>query len=539
MQFTNTTIQNRSKKTRLSSEHVIPSHHLDRPDISDFILRMGEINRPKSEILYSIGRALVKGNRNPRLQEFLSSYEFDIVEIGDVPGDAFDLLGSVYQFLNSKHENLEKGSFYTGKETAIDFVRDLTFDQGQVIFDPACGSGVFLFRSDAPPDQLVGVDFDEIAVMIAKFNYFIKYPDADTPKIYHRDFFSWFISNADQRFDYVIGNPPYGASLDLSQIPSRHISSGESFSYFIELGFQLLKEDGVFRFLVPEALLNVKRHSDVRDFILNKTDLKKIKKYQGKFSGVMSDLYGIELGHGASNTLTFSDGTDFEIPKAIFKGLKNQVFVSLNSNDVLITEKVQRLKKHDLSTSIFGLGVVTGDNKSKLFSTPTPDMEHIYTGKEVEKYKLLPPKNFLKFDRTSLQQVAPDEIYRAPQKLVYKTINKHLKLALDETGSLTSNSANILIPAMPGYSIKTVLGFLNSRLYSYLHAKLFGGVNKIAKENLMALPFPDITQEQDELISQLVDQALETGSDQELQDYINRNVFRLTDNEIEYINNFS
>ena len=85
-------------------------------------------------------------------------------------------------------ENLEKGSFYTGPEIAIDFVNDLDFSSGQIIFDPACGSGAFLFNSNAPAEQIVGVDVDPIAIMIAKLNYFIKFPKAKSPNLFCDDF---------------------------------------------------------------------------------------------------------------------------------------------------------------------------------------------------------------------------------------------------------------------------------------------------------------------------------------------------------------
>ena len=73
--------------------------------------------------------------------------------------------------------------------------------------------------------------------------------------------------------------------------------------------------------------------------------------------------------------------------------------------------------------------------------------------------------NILVFDRNNLQQVAPDNIYRAPQKLIYKTINKYIKITIDDTQSLTTNSANIIIPNIIGFDIYTIMGILNSQLY--------------------------------------------------------------------------
>jgi SAM-dependent methyltransferase len=483
----NTTVQNKSKQNRLNNEHIIPTHCLTNKEVSVFLKSLINYKTSKENILFSIGCELVKENTNPHLEQFLSEYSFERIQIDNIPKNEFDLLGSIYQYLNSKKENLEKGSFYTNYEIAKDFVKDLDFTLNQKILDPACGSGSFLFNSNAGPKQIFGVDNDPIAIMIAKFNYFIKFPEAEYPNIFCNDFFIWYLQNNNLEIDYIMGNPPYGASLNLSNINSTHIKSGESFSYFIEFGCKLLKKNGILRYLLPESILNVKKHQDIRNFILDNTHLKQIKKYKTKFSGVMSDLYMIEIDLNENNNhLFFTDNTTIKIPKSIFKTLKNNIFAYLIEQDISIIQKVKSIQGYNLSNSIFGLGVVTGGNKEKLLDIPNDDSEPIYTGKEVTRYNLLTPIKYIIFDRDNLQQVASDEIYRAENKLVYKTINKHIKIAIDTTGTLTSNSANILIPNIVGLDIYTVMGFLNSQLYSYLNIKLFGGVNKIAKENLIA-----------------------------------------------------
>ena len=537
MTFKNTTVQNRSKQERLNSSHTIPSHYIEGSSVPKFLLQLLVLDAPKEEILYSLGIQLLKNKSNPAIRKFLKEYKLNIISFENIPQNEFDLLGSAYQFLNSKMENLEKGSFYTGGEVASDFVSDLDFSNGEILLDPACGSGSFLFRSHAPASQIYGVDADPIAIMIAKFNYFIKFPNAEYPHLYCEDFFTWFGTHEDNRFDYIIGNPPYGASLDLAKIPTQHIISGESFSFFIEFGYWLLKENGIFRFLLPESILNVKRHTDVRNFILKHTNLKRIKRYSKKFTGVMSDVYMVELNHKKSKNMIFEDEDITSIPKSIFSALKNQIFVNLSEDDIGIIEKVELIQSADLSKSIFGLGVVTGDNKTKLFSTPSEGMEPIYSGKEVEKYQLLPAKNYILFDRSNLQQVAPDELYRAPIKLIYQTISKYLKVAIDTSGSLSTNSANLIIPKLESIDVYSLLGLLNSDLYSYLHLKLFGGVNKIAKENLMALPLPKLTIKQNEILRKLVLETIKTGEDSKVQYFINKEIFELSEEQVQHIAN--
>ena len=137
-------------------------------------------------------------------------------------------------------------------------------------------------------------------------------------------------------------------------------------------------------------------------------------------------------------------------------------------------------------------------------------MEKIYTGKEIGKFLLKEAKNYIHYDRDSFQQVAKDEIYRAKEKLVYKFVSNKLMFAYDDSSSLFLNSANILIPNIPGMNIKTVLAFLNSSLYQFLYEKLFGEL-KVLKGNLSELPFPEIDSQTDNELTQIVEQILMDG----------------------------
>ena len=107
----NTTIQNKTKENRLSNQHIIPSHCISNTSVNDFLKSTINSKESKESILFSMGCELVRGNTNPYLKQFLSEYSFPIVKIKNIPYDEFDLLGSTYQYLNSKKENLERGSF--------------------------------------------------------------------------------------------------------------------------------------------------------------------------------------------------------------------------------------------------------------------------------------------------------------------------------------------------------------------------------------------------------------------------------------------
>ena len=118
---------------------------------------------------------------------------------------------------------------------------------------------------------------------------------------------------------------------------------------------------------------------------------------------------------------------------------------------------------------------------------------------------------------------------------MYKFISNRPVFAYDNSGSLFLNSANILIPQIPGMSIKTVLAFLNSELFACYYTCLFRDV-KLLRGNLSELLFPPITPEQNHQLEAMVD-AIRCGDmaqDQLLQDAIYA-LYPLSEAQIQYI----
>jgi hypothetical protein len=170
------------------------------------------------------------------------------------------------------------------------------------------------------------------------------------------------------------------------------------------------------------------------------------------------------------------------------------------------------------------LGIITGNNARVLKERMRQGLEPIFTGKDISKYGLKKASRYIKYNRADFQQCAQDELYRAKEKLVYKFVSGSLCFTYDDKQRLFLNSANILIPEVDGMSVKTVLAFLNSSLFNFLYTKRFNDL-KILKGNLTTLPFPKITEEQDEQFTSFVDDALK--GDKNAQDKIDELIFSL------------
>ena len=88
-----------------------------------------------------------------------------------------DILGFLYQSLLLEGRKAQSGSYYTPAEIVNEIVADYVKKNSKVL-DPCCGTGQFLLAfSDniENPANIYGIDFDEIAVRIARLNILIKF----------------------------------------------------------------------------------------------------------------------------------------------------------------------------------------------------------------------------------------------------------------------------------------------------------------------------------------------------------------------------
>ena len=483
------------------------------------------------------------------IKEFLKENNdiyLDILKL-KLPVDEEDILGILYQCFQIEGEKNKQGSYYTPKPIVKNMVSQMNITNCSKILDPCCGTGAFLCESGVEnPNSLWGVDIDKIAIMIAKVNLFVKYKEIDfSPNLYVLDFLeneNHFIMN--EKFDYIITNPPWGADVSyISKILFRQIRSEESFSYMIVKSQCLLKPSGELIFLLPESFLNVKIHSDIREYLIKIMRLEGITLYPTNFSGVLTKFISIKVKNEKLDNYEFEIddlSNNEKYVNSVKEIINNPNFIipKLSNIDKNILSKIFSGEYNTLKNSIWALGIVTGNNTEKLKKIQDTNLEPIYTGKEITEYRLLPAKNYIEYKRESFQQVASDRIYRAKEKLVYKFISKNITFAYDDKKSLFLNSANILIPIIEGMSIKTCMAFLNSNLFKFIYIKLFGEI-KILRGNLEKLPFPIISKNENLEIENLCQKILDGNDDKKAE--INSIIYKIYDlnqREIKYIEKF-
>ncbi len=472
-----------------------------------------------------------------------------------------DIVGIIYQSLLQEGSKSSQGSYYTPIDI-VDSIFSKFCGPRAKFLDPCCGTGQFLLGAVragfANPECIYGYDIDDLAVHIARINLLLAFPDREfIPQLHHANFLTDIANgqmfcetnHLENAFFFIATNPPWGSVVfeeDGMSIKSMypHITSGESFSLFLSKCIDLSKTNGCISFLLPESILNIKVHSDIRQQILKNTSINAIHLLGRKFKGVFTPIVRIDLTKTIASDewavdIIKKNGEAFKTPQSRFKSNQNKVFdVAISNDDSTILSSLYNMQHVTLKNNAeWALGIVTGDNKKYVTSKKSKGMEPIYRGRDIDKFCLKVPGSYIEFKPEEFQQVAPERKYRAAEKLVYKFISKKLVFAYDTKGSLTLNSANILLPKIEKYPTKVLLALLNSTLYQYLFSKKFN-THKVLRGDLENLPFPILTDKENFKIISLVDQALE-GADVHVQldREINR-IIGLSSQQISTITNF-
>lgn len=535
-------LKSRANKTR-STKLLLPIESIDNPVnvncIENIIQYITKTQIEVSKALYSLSLNLLTQRVQNKLgvDDFIKDYQSlgidcHLIELS-LPVDERDLLGVVYQAITPEgHRNI-KGQYYTPRSVVRQALKNIGMSTDGYVLDPCCGSGSFLCEVQVQsPNQLLGIDIDPIAVMIAKANLMMRYCDTVfIPQIMCGDFLDKNFFSDVSNISVICTNPPWGANSQ--------IGSGETFSHFIRESVSLLNENGKLCFLLPESFGKIKTHTNIRRHLLSNTTLREVVYLPSLFSGVVTSCMYLNALKTKCNDNKVEIQRDDEIITVSQRTLlnnDNSAFIACNSIGESIIDAVKEKGRFNLLDSIWALGIVTGDNKNKVSKTKIgEEWKPICTGKDIKPYKLKAPSSYVRYIRNELQQVAKEEIYNTPEKLVYKFISKTICFAYDDTGVLFLNSANILIPKIPNMSIKTVMAFLNSDLFKFVYMTIFGDV-KILKGNLCSLPFPEISKDDDLSITQYVDMII-AGKDeanQYLQDFIYQ-FYNLSKEQISHI----
>lgn len=383
-------------------------------------------------------------------------------------------------------------------------------------------------------------------------------------------------------FDIVIANPPYVDSEQMvkSEPEQRELytklfitakGNWDLFVIFIEKGANLLKENGILTFIVPNKLLSANYTKDLRKFLLTKS-IQEIRDYSRVGVFIDQDIYPV--------TLVFENQTNEGSKICRMTTMKNlEMILQTNAIDADIfyqdiywdryffDEKILKLlfkiylrqKLSQTVKAIYSAATVSEayeikkflfDDRSKegykLINTGTIDKYVSLWGQKKTQY-IKDSYAFPKISRSDLKNINSNrELQATSPKIIIAGMSKEIEAFLDQKGEyLAGKSTSIILG-----NIKTLialLGLLNSKLITffvnhfYHSLKMAGGYMNIEPEIIGNLP---ISQEMfDSQISNYVFELINSKTEKDKESVLNKIdqkiywLYGLTKEEIEIIEN--
>lgn len=466
---------------------------------------------------YTIDSALIN-----KLQPALSK------EIHFAKGE--DSLGFVYISLQDISRRKSSGAYYTPEKVVNELIDRLYENdadwKAKAICDPCCGTGNFLLSLGVKGvdfANLYGQDIDPISVFLSRINIALMAPEMSALDIRSRIIVgNTYFETFTQKFDVIVGNPPWGSDFsEEDALRCRKLfktavgKSIESYDLFVEKALSMLDHKGVLAFVLPEAILSVAAHDTVRRLMINSCSFRFISYLGNVFSGVQCPSIILGIAPNDEKTVVgckVSTGNDtFVISEPrTFSGGTLSFNVSDEENRCLNAisniENVAYLK----GNAKFALGIVTGNNKEYISTEKRDDNEVILKGSDIQRYGITASGNYIRFVPESFQQVAPVEMYRAKEKLLYRFISEVPVFTYDDRQTLSLNSCNIVIPDIDGLEMKYVLAILNSSVAAYFISKRFNSV-KLLRSHIEQMPIPVVPMDVQISIIKKVDRIMNSS----------------------------
>jgi len=433
------------------------------------------------------------------------------------------------------------------------------------VLDPACGSGSFLIKAfdvisefykekigeekfdrqiknSILTNNIYGVDLDPKAVEIAQLNLFLKIGEKgelpklrenircgnsliDDQSIAEDRAFKWkekFKEIMDEGgFDVVIGNPPYGAefsNIEKEFLKTRYSKdkTGNSASFFILKGLELVKENGYFAYIVPKQLTYISSWKYVRKKLLD-THLVKVIDVSEAFQDVeLEQIVFIIKKQKPSDRVVvgFSNNAIIEESNSNRKYFSSERFpLWVNNQNYSIFNKVLSgsITLNKIAHVNWGGPVAKYLSKMKIEDSIT-----CIRGREISRYSVSPeyfiktkdiiPNYYIKGEKLLFQRI----VSRCGVKIIANYRDARMvgtycndEFYADKTVTLIWDSK---------VSLKYLLGLLNSKLISWFAHRYIWNRSQLTMEFMYSyaknFPIKIIPLEEQQPIINLVDKML-------------------------------
>ena len=234
------------------------------------------------------------------------------------------------------------GQYFTPDFVADFMVSLSTKSKDSKVLEPSCGEGVFLNSlNKAGYSNYIGLEIDKTL------------PNISDHSIRYESFISAVF---EEKFDLIIGNPPYVRWKNMSDSQKEELNSNglwnqyfnslSDYLYiFILKSVEILEDDGELIFITPEYWLNTMHSQNLRNYLLDNGYIKEIYHFNETpiFNKVASSI--IIFKYVKSKTKKSKEVDIYKFSSK--KRLSNSDLQVLKTNDLWSIFKIKQFEKND------------------------------------------------------------------------------------------------------------------------------------------------------------------------------------------------
>ena len=363
-------------------------------------------------------------------------------------------------------------------------------------------------------------------------------------------FFDPMIMYGCDKFDIVIGNPPYvsvkGISLPDKARFNEIYETGKGrfnlFTLFIERGLKLLTESGNLVYIIPDGLFSHTEYKHIRKYIVENGNVRQAVLFSKRVFEAAVDTAIIQISNSESDepinvyrdlellTGTFTQN-DLDTPEDFIYPF----MVESGNRDLISKIKLRGNYKLDDGFDLQQGIIYSGQTREEVFSNKklTKQYKPSLDGRDISSYSINWDKKlenrYIKYS-SALHRARDENLFLAPIKIVMPRKSTKLVASVDTENFYALNTAYVLVPRKDSLDPYFLTALLNSSLMSYYYKNLYFGW-QVTIPALKALPICNIDKklvaEITKLSKKAHDLSLQNVSIVELSHEIDSLVFKL------------
>ncbi len=308
-------------------------------------------------------------------------------------------------------------------------------------------------------------------------------------------------------FDVVIGNPPYiqlsmadyyneSVNNYFGQIYSSSMGRLNTFGLFIERVLNsVLAKKGLFSFIVPNTLLTQEYYQGLRKQILNYQviGITNYKYPVFKDAVVETIMFVIRNSNPIHHKVEIVD-FDNNSMTSVAHDIAQEVFLATHNNSFLVTSDAKTIRfKTTLDNKGVQLGKLANLNqaialkhdrsKSLFMENRGANYKPVLDGRNINRYETSWNGQYLAYDVKNIHSCKRTDIFEADEKLFFRRVGDRLIATYDNKQFYALNTLVAITPReQVDFSLKYLLGLINSNLLNFYYVKYLKSTKKVFSE---------------------------------------------------------